>query len=79
MPGQPPFGYKHADGQLVEDAVEQETIALIRRLKSEGTNKGKGMSYGSIAAHLNMQGVLNRGKYWNPSTLWYIYNRKVEV
>ena len=35
--GKVPFGYKpSADGGLVEDAGEQEAIALIRRLKAEG-------------------------------------------
>lgn len=57
-----PFGYRlAADGRSLEsDPAEQEAIALIARLRSDG------MSYRQLAAELNARGVVSKtGKRWN--------------
>lgn len=71
MPATPPFGYRHTEGRLVEDEYEQETLGVL----AEYRRRKPPLSYGNIAAELNRQGRLNRGKYWNPTTLWYIAKR----
>lgn len=67
-----PFGYKHQDGELVPDVAEQDVLKIIKTRRS----KRPPTSFGKIAAELNREGVLNRGKYWNPTTLWYITKRE---
>lgn len=74
MRGIPPFGYRHRQGVLVEDEVEQEVITLIMEMR----HRKPPLSYGNIAAYLNRREILNRGKFWNPTTLWYIYKRELK-
>jgi site-specific DNA recombinase len=58
--GHAPFGWDFgSEGSLVTNAREQEVIALIRRLRSEG------LSYRGIAARLDGEGILpKRGRPW---------------
>lgn len=68
-----PFGYRYEGSDIVEEESEQRIIRLILKRRRK---KPKPMSYGVIAAELNREGVTNRGKYWNPTTLWYIVKRQ---
>lgn len=74
MKGNPPFGYKHLDGELVPSADEQSTLEIIKSMR----RRKPPLSFGNIAAALNRDSVLNRGKFWNPTTLWYIFNRETK-
>jgi DNA invertase Pin-like site-specific DNA recombinase len=54
-----PFGWNVADGQLVPDATEQETLARARELRTSG------MGYASIAKTLTAEGWrTKRGGAW---------------
>lgn len=69
----PPFGYRYENSQLVRDDDE---FTIVKLILSKRKTKPKPTSYGVIAAELNREGILNRGKYWNPTTLWYIVQRE---
>ncbi|MFO0969295.1 MAG: recombinase family protein [Gemmataceae bacterium] len=66
-----PFGWTFgAERRLVENAEEQEAIALMRRLREEG------MSYRTIAAELQRRGILpKRGAQWIHTTVKGILSR----
>lgn len=69
----PPFGYQFHEGRIIPEDEEQKTLQLIKEYRRR---KPRPLSYGNIAAELNRMGTLNRGKYWNPTTLWYVYKRE---
>lgn len=68
--GQPSFGYMHVEGQLVEAPDEQEVIHMMEALRAEGA------SYANIAAKLNSDKILNRGRYWNAMSIINILRRE---
>lgn len=53
--GEPPFGYRVEGGLLVEDPREQQALALIAELRSQG------LSFARIASELERRGVRHRG------------------
>jgi DNA invertase Pin-like site-specific DNA recombinase len=62
--GSPPFGYRAVGGDLVPDEVEQEALALIRSLHSEGR------SLRGIADTLEASGYRpRRGERWHPESV----------
>jgi site-specific DNA recombinase len=72
--GQIPFGFDLADDSetLVENADEQEVIALLVDLRKSG------LSYGKIAAELNSRGIQTKdGKQWRAMTASRILKRVV--
>jgi hypothetical protein len=65
--GVPLYGYRVSDNgkSLIEDAGEQEIIALIVKLRK------RTFSYSRVADYLNQKGYRNRKKgIWKPS---YVY------
>ncbi len=56
--GEPPYGWRHGDGELVADAVEQLVIAQMRAWHSEG------VGYGAIARRLNAVHTPARSGRW---------------
>jgi Site-specific recombinases, DNA invertase Pin homologs len=57
--GYVPFGYDNVDGALVENEAEQRTLASIYKMRAQG------MSYQSIADHLNGKGIpTKKGFEW---------------
>lgn len=75
--GAPPYGYKaDGHGNLVPDPAQQEGLAVIHAMHSEGA------SYRQIAAELNRRGVpTKRGLVgsWFPSTVSAAIRRQVPV
>ena len=68
--GGPPYGYAALDGELVEVADEQATLARIRELYNEGK------SYRAIAETLTAEGVKpRRGRAWHPGVLTRLVGR----
>lgn len=68
--GGSPFGFRPGDWSLEEDPTEQETLALIKRLHTEGRNASE------IARHLNDRGLLSkRGGRWHPTSVRRIVGR----
>jgi len=62
--GQPPFGWRVEEGELVEDPVEQETLRRIRQLHADG------LSLRQIADALTAEGrSTRRGGAWRVQTL----------
>ena len=58
----PPYGYRHEDGRVVEDAEEQRIITLIRDLRER-----EGLSQRKIVEELRRLGVPARGERWHRS------------
>lgn len=59
--GGAPYGYRNWKGRLVIDPDEQETVALVAKLRS------RGLSFRAIAAELRVQGYQARnGKPFAP-------------
>jgi len=68
--GAPPYGYAAVDGNLVEVAEEQATLARIRG------DHHKGKSLRTIARTLNAEGVMpRRGRTWHPGVLARLVDR----
>jgi DNA invertase Pin-like site-specific DNA recombinase len=68
--GRPPFGWRAAGRELVEDPAEQTTLARIRELH------GQGKSLRAIAATLEAEGHQpRRGQRWHPIVLARILER----
>ncbi len=62
--GKPPYGYRAAGGELVEDDTEQDVLRDMRRLRQ------RGWSYRAIADDLNVAGVATRtGGAWHPTVV----------
>lgn len=49
-----PFGWTHDEGRLVESAIEQETLGIVRQMRADGT------SLRQICASLARVGIRNR-------------------
>lgn len=68
--GAPSYGFNAVDGELVENAKEQEVIQLIRR------HKRSGKSLREIASFLDAQGITTkRGKAWQANQVKEILDR----
>lgn len=68
--GAPPIGKKAVEGELVPDALEQETIATIFRHRRSGKSPQK------IADYLNAQNIpTKRGGTWHHSTVRKVLGR----
>jgi DNA invertase Pin-like site-specific DNA recombinase len=68
--GSPPFGYRIANGQLVPDPDEQNTLARISQLRSRGATLRE------IARTLEAEGHrTKRSNRWHPETLRRIASR----
>lgn len=64
---QVPYGWKLRNGQLVEHKGEQDAIALMARLKTEGK------SLREIGAALDLAGIkTKRGGFWKAATVMKI-------
>lgn len=63
--GRPGYGWRAEDKELVPVAEEQAIIARIRELRSGP----EPMSFARVAATLNGEGRLRRGKGWVPETV----------
>lgn len=74
MRGNPRFGLKYVEGELVGDEEEQKVVREIVRLKDE-TNS----SFSYIAGLLNSTHQLNRGRFWNSTTVRSAYRRSEET
>ena len=63
--GRPAFGYRVEDGVVVADALEQEAVVSVQRLRAAGA------SLREIAATLERQGVRPRGggERWHPNSI----------
>lgn len=70
--GPAPYGYRWQDGQRIEEPFEQETLAQIRTLKSQG------LGAVGIANRLNTLGYLCRGSQWHRTTIRRILKRMSE-
>lgn len=67
LTGQVPYSWKLRNGQLVEHKGEQQTIALMARLKADGK------SLREICAELDRAGVkTKRGGPWKAATVMKI-------
>ena len=68
--GAPRFGLRAEDHELVTDAQEAGTVALIRQLAADG------LGVRGIAARLNADGVPSkRGGQWHPTTVARVLER----
>lgn len=68
--GQPPFGYRSQDRELVRDEDEQQTLNRIRRWRREGK------TYRDIADRLNYERIPSRhNAIWYPITVSRILKR----
>jgi len=68
--GAPPIGMKAHEGELVQDELEQQTIALIHRHRKSGKSPQK------IADFLNAQNIpTKRGGTWHHSTVRKVLSR----
>lgn len=67
------YGYHYLDGMLQVQPGEQMVLDRIVKDKDEGNQ-----TFSAIAGKLNQEGVLNRGKFWNPSTIAYLYQQRKE-
>lgn len=68
--GPPPFGYRADTGELVEDETEQEALALMKSLRSQGA------SLREIGRALDEAGHQpRRGRRWHANTIREILNR----
>lgn len=71
--GAPGFGQRAVDGDLVVDDDERRIIVEMK------TQRGKGMSYRQIAAHLDAAGWKpKRGEHWHPHTINRILARTAD-
>lgn len=63
--GQPPYGWRHVDGRLVEDAAEQQVLHQLQLLLQQG------LSLTRIAATLQRRGLRSRAPdgRWHKTTL----------
>jgi len=69
--GRPPFGWRAEGRELVPEPVEQETIALIRRLSAEG------LSSRQIAAKLDEAGHRPKaGQHWTSVGVLRVLQRR---
>ncbi|MFM6221505.1 MAG: recombinase family protein, partial [Dolichospermum sp.] len=68
--GQPKFGHKADNKNLVVDEKEQQIIDVIRRHHKSGKSQRQ------IADYLNNQGILSKqGKQWSSTTVGRILDR----
>ncbi|MFM5961724.1 MAG: recombinase family protein, partial [Dolichospermum sp.] len=68
--GQPKFGYKADNKNLVVDDKEQQIIDVIRRHHKSGKSQRQ------IAEYLNNQGILSKqGKQWSSTTVGRVLER----
>lgn len=68
--GAPPFGFRAEDGELVPDAIEQETIRRAVDLRNEGK------SLRAIGAALESEGRRpRRSERWHPRTIGAVLTR----
>ena len=71
--GPTPYGFRREGDMLVEDAEQQQRLAIIRRLHEEGR------SYLGIAADLNLAMYPSpRGGKWHASSVHSVLNNKKE-
>jgi len=69
--GRPPYGWKAEGKELVEDPGEQQVLARIQELRSQG------QSLRAIAATLEAEGRHpRRGQHWAPNVLARILDRQ---
>jgi DNA invertase Pin-like site-specific DNA recombinase len=61
--GDPPWGYTAVDGKLYQNAPELYIVALVEM------DRERGETWTKIAAKLNKNGHLNRGRLWRHDTL----------
>lgn len=72
MAGAPRFGWRHADGELVEHPEEQLIIRCIQQWREQG----EGKSFNWIAGRLNgSPETLMRGKFWSATTVRSVYRK----
>ena len=66
--GQPPYGYRHVEGDLIENMDEQTTLDLIKGRKDWPARR--------LQRWLNSSGLMAReGKDWQASTIWHLQRR----
>lgn len=69
-----PFGYTRDGDELIKNDEEISVIARIKTMKAEG------MSYGKIAAQLNIEGIPTKtGSKWRTSTLFGILKNNLHT
>lgn len=61
--GGPPYGWSAVDGSLVPESAEQEVLTVMRELRAAG------LSYGAVAAELNVRGTPARRGRWHAQTV----------
>jgi DNA invertase Pin-like site-specific DNA recombinase len=68
--GGPPYGWRASGGELVADRMEQDGLALVRRLRRDG------LSLARIAGALEEAGFRpRRGARWYPTTVKRVLER----
>lgn len=71
--GLPPYGFSIADGRLVENRAELDTIQRMKRWRR------RGLSYRGIARRLDGEGVVSRRGSWNDRTVRRLVNEHLSA